>query len=474
MSSNKSSNDIIIYDSTNQNKNSSNLEEIFNAISTIINYKYNITGSKECIEKIVKTTLNNGEEILYVKLNPDAICMIPNIESKGICTNDNTKNIIYIGEDEIKTSIKDNNEMTKAFKNFNLVNDLESNRTAIHSNLNRALELSSKSDILENTLKKTEKIENFSDYNKETMNNNTEITGYSNKDYATPLIQIIKENNKTLENYSNNDNITPDELNNNLSNIIIDKISSVNDIKYDKIEKLKDNLMTKDKLIAIYNQNNILRDNRIRILTVSLFFIILIIFIIMISKIGIITIYTSKVLIILGLIISIVYIYYKNFNKLGDKISKETQEIALKLDVYMKGGWDKWEKDLETKLCKSKGSNCKIVSGKKSLSGNISDNSINSSNINPILNRDNMNNVWVNGEQPWINETDPNYSVYYNCKWNGGNNITPIPNKKEYKYTTIPCNNYINFIETNKMICKSNPLNSSNPDDYAANNCSSI
>ena len=63
-----------------------------------------------------------------------------------------------------------------------------------------------------------------------------------------------------------------------------------------------------------------------------------------------------------------------------------------------------------------------------------------------------------NRPQRLYNPIDKKYATYYDCKFIGGDkNKSPIPFKESYKHTTIPCNYYPGFTETNRYICSSDP-----------------
>ena len=67
----------------------------------------------------------------------------------------------------------------------------------------------------------------------------------------------------------------------------------------------------------------------------------------------------------------------------------------------------------------------------------------------------------LEGDKPQTREIIPiskKYATYYNCKFlGGGNNKNKVPYKTNYNYTTIPCDNYPGFVETEKYICQDDP-----------------
>ena len=291
-------------------------------------------------------------------------------------------------------------------------------------------------------------------------------------------------------------NLTPNQ------NLLLeyDRLFNETNTKYNKKNR---ELKTKNKLLEINQKSNLAKMETIKILQYIFGFLLLTAVVVWMHLSGFISL-TGMIVVICVIAIVLFVMYYKNNkNTIEDRINKSSSEAGDDLwktfeegylslfgiggyscseycpsnseeegsfspiipkakprflrtdsqrDVWLKGNLPSttYTADDEGKRFRIDGELVKGFGYDKNL--------YNSPSNVPTL-RNTVQELEDNREQKEIIPISKNYATYYNCQFVGGNDSSSkVPFKSNYKYTTIPCDNYPGFIQTNKFICKKDPV----------------
>lgn len=290
-------------------------------------------------------------------------------------------------------------------------------------------------------------------------------------------------------------NLTPNQ------NLLLeyDKLFNETNTKYNKKNR---ELKTKNKLLEINQKSNLEKMETIKILQYIFGFLLLTAVVVWMHLSGFISL-TGMIVVICVIAIVLFIMYYKNNkNTIEERINKSSGEAGDDL-------WKTFEEGYLS-LFGIGGYSCSEYCPAESEEGSLSP--IIPKTKPRFLKTDSQRNVWLKGNLPsttytandkgkrfridgelvkgfgydknlYVSPTDvptlrntvqelednreqkeiipisKNYATYYNCQFVGGNDSSSkIPFKTNYKYTTIPCDNYPGFIQTNKFICKKDPV----------------
>jgi hypothetical protein len=272
-------------------------------------------------------------------------------------------------------------------------------------------------------------------------------------------------------------------INNKINNRLLYEYNEKFNKLYENIIFLDQFIMNKEELINKENNEVLLKEHTIIILTSLLY-----IYIVFVGYyiLYYIKLFTFEIFLFL-LIITIIYILFSAYSQYIDVNSKllfdqNIKYAAVEMQNYVKNVVN----DLYPRKCPSQ---CDTI--------NVEEEEDNSNNINnkriipynhPTTNIQPQINVWKNGDVPIDLFTKPGFqnnlyknpsklpdysgddnspksnfsapinsgATYYQCKWEGGDDNYDLPNQEIEKYSTIPCSSRSNYRTVGKYFCPKN------------------
>jgi hypothetical protein len=239
---------------------------------------------------------------------------------------------------------------------------------------------------------------------------------------------------------------------NNVTNQLLLKYDKNFQKYYQASDVLNQGIMNKEELILKNLQEDERKNKMIRILNVTIAFVILAFF--LFSAHALQKIQNKQLWIGLTLLF-LFYLFYIYF-----KILYESK-INLALLSYQTGqsmkafGEGILAGSVPNYQCPT---GCEL-SGNDEISGSSSNNFPDDLNYPaiPILDRQSSQNVWLDGNQPWFRKINPKGATYYQCEYDGplGSGYERgIPMiGKEKVFSTIPCTEMKNYKQLGRYIC---------------------
>ena len=239
-------------------------------------------------------------------------------------------------------------------------------------------------------------------------------------------------------------------------------------------------IMNKEELVNKENDEALLKDHSIIILSTVIY---IYITIVILYGLYYIKLYGFDAFIFLT-ITTIIYISYNSYAEYKNVNSKLLFNQNIKVAaVTMSNYVDNQISKVFPRKCPT---NCNIIQDEEEIYDITSNGKI-TPKIHPTLNSSPQINVWKHGDVPtdlftkpgynniYINPSKlPNYNgidnspksefgapinsgaTYYECKWIGANTHDGLPNQEPTKYSTIPCSYRENYKESGKYLCPSN------------------
>ncbi len=307
-------------------------------------------------------------------------------------------------------------------------------------------------------------------------------------------VPLSKYNNENISKYNDEYNTINDILENDMDNINTKLIMNAQkkfNKNYKNIQDKNSSILNKDSLIYSAINDNKNNDKMIGILVNIFVYVLLILLLFFLEKWSIVSSKISLGICVVGFIALVVNILNKYVKKNDSYISEITKQTGIALEKAFAKNLlpndvtkeytcpSQCTKDIEPES-ESSPSDIPPVESKRIYTksdssrdvwkyGNIPDTTWTTkydphpykspTNI-PIL-RNTFSEELNSEPKPWVSGkgVKSDGGVYYDCIWNGDDKNEYMPYKKAYNKTTIPCNNYPNFITKNTYICNKNNNN---------------
>ena len=287
-------------------------------------------------------------------------------------------------------------------------------------------------------------------------------------------------NPNSNSNFFVNDSTINSELDKVNNKLLLEYNEKFNKLYHKKLS-LDKFIMNKEELVNKENDEALLKDHTIIILSTVIY---IYISIVILYGLYYIKLYRFDAFIFLT-IITISYISYNSYAEYKNVHSKLLFNQNIKIAaVSMANYVDSEIGKIFPRKCPT---NCAIIPVEEETIDFTSNGRI-TPKIHPTLNSTPQINVWKHGDVPTDLFTKPGYNnniyknpsklpnydgpdnypksefgapidsgaTYYECKWIGANTYDGLPNQEPTKYSTIPCSYRENYRESGKYICPPN------------------
>lgn len=266
--------------------------------------------------------------------------------------------------------------------------------------------------------------------------------------------------------------------------------------QYDYTNDLNKSIMTKDRLINSVRDVNKVNNRNLNILSSTLLLIFLIIIIGVLIYYKVLSIKGGKYIIIVFIVVYLYKTFIETRFQYRD-FSKESQKTSKELDKTLQNYFDEKQVADNQYSCPTQ---CNVIETESGDNDNFNKDDL--SKIVPYrryMNTDSVRDVWKYGSsvdalytsndeptiyknptnlpiyrmsdeedmyepQPWVDGDGVNNKngIFYNCKWEGGDDTNYTPKQKEYTNSTIPCKYFPGFKTKSVNVCEiqnGNPIN---------------